>query len=230
MCEIWNVPILEIPRTFNIYLMIFLIAVWILLKVIWILFKKVIEILDFFLKLLVFCGLCTIIIAYYMKVKDLGKLEYGDFGPAPPELAELSGVQNFNLRLEFKIFKLRLILNNEGTRFYGEKMVPTQKDFRMREWVNDEKLNEFKELREPADAPICKYSKLQPNKPGKIIWFSGPPGAGKSTTAQLMGRKHGYVYYEGDCYNSMTNPFIDLNVDNPSLAQSDQIPLKVCTT
>ena len=75
MCEIWNVPILEIPRTYNIYLMIFLIAVWILLKVIWILFKKVIEILDFFLKLLVFCGLCTIIIAYYMKVKDLGKLE-----------------------------------------------------------------------------------------------------------------------------------------------------------
>ena len=163
------------------------------------------------------------------EAKDLGKLEYGDFGPAPPELAELSGVQNFNLRLEFKIFKLRLILNNEGTRFYAEKMVPTQKDFKMREWVNDEELNEFKELREPADAPICNYAKLQPNKPGKIIWFSGPPGAGKSTTAQLMGRKHGYVYYEGDCYNSMSNPFIDLNVDNPSLAQSDQTPLKVCT-
>ena len=160
---------------------------------------------------------------------NVGKLEYRDFGPAPSELAELSGIQNFNLRLEIKEFKLRLILNDEGTRFYAEKMIPTQKDFKMREWVNDEKLNEFKESREPADAPICKYAKLQPKKPGKIIWFSGPPGAGKSTTAQLMGRKHGYVYYEGDCYNSMTNPFIDLNVDNPSLAQSDQIPLKVYT-
>ena len=164
------------------------------------------------------------------EAKELyGKLVYGDFGPAPPELAELSGIQNFNLKLELNFFKLRLILNDEGTRYYAEKMVPTQKDFKMREWVNDEELNEFKELWEPADSPICKYAKLQPNKPGKIIWFSGPPGAGKSTTAQLMGRKHGYVYYEGDCYNSMSNPFIDLNVDNPSLAQSDQTPLKVCT-
>ena len=131
------------------------------------------------------------------EAKELyGKLVYGDFGPAPPELAELSGIQNFNLKLESNFFKLRLILNDEGTRYYAEKMVPTQKDFKMREWVNDEELNEFKELREPADAPICNYAKLQPNKPGKIIWFSGPPGAGKSTTAQLMGRKHGYVYYE----------------------------------
>ena len=35
------------------------------------------------------------------EAKDIyGKLVYGDFGPAPPELAELSGIQNFNLRLK----------------------------------------------------------------------------------------------------------------------------------
>ena len=160
---------------------------------------------------------------------NVGKLEYGDFGPAPSELAELSGIQNFNLRLQIKEFKMRLILNDEGTRFYGEKMIATQKNFKMREWVSNEMLNEFKESRESAEAPVCQYAKLQPDKLGKIIWFSGPPGAGKSTTAQLMGRKHGYVYYEGDCYYSMMNPFVDLNVDNPSLAQSDQTPLKVST-
>ena len=160
---------------------------------------------------------------------NVGKLEYGDFGPAPSELAELSGIQNFNLRLQIKEFKMRLILNDEGTRFYGEKMIATQKNFKMREWVSNEMLNEFKESRESAEAPVCPYAKLQPDKLGKIIWFSGPPGAGKSTTAQLMGRKHGYVYYEGDCYYSMMNPFVDLNVDNPSLAQSDQTPLKVST-
>ena len=44
-----------------------------------------------------------------------------------------------------------------------------------------------------------------------------------------MGRNHGYVYYEGDCYNSIANPFVDLNVDNPTMAQGDQTPLKVCT-
>ena len=161
------------------------------------------------------------------EAESIGRLEYGDFGSAPPELAELSGIQNFNLRLKRGEFKQRLILNDKGTRFYVEKFAATEKYFNIREWVNDEMLNKFKESRESADAPICQYAKLQPAKHGKIIWFSGPPGAGKTTTAQLMGRKHGHVYYEGDCYNSIMNPFVDLNVDDPSMAQSEQRPLKV---
>ena len=88
-------------------------------------------------------------------------------------------------------------------------------------------LNEFKESRESADAPICQYAKLQPAKLGKIIWFSGPPGAGKSTSAQLLGRNHGHVYFEGDCFFMFTNPFVDPNYENPSLAIGTQKPLKV---
>ena len=57
--------------------------------------------------------------------------------------------------------------------------------------------------------------------------FLGPPGAGKSTTAQLFGRNHGYVYYEADCYMSQVNPFVDLNADDPSLEQVRQTPLSV---
>ena len=49
---------------------------------------------------------------------------------------------------------------------------------------------------------------------------------GKSTSAQLLARSHGYVYYEADCFASMKNPFVPLNVDNPSLAQLTQKPLK----
>ena len=156
-----------------------------------------------------------------------GILEFGDFGPAPAELIELSGIQNFNVKAEFgESFKLNLILNDEGTRMFGPKS-NFQKNFMIKKWVNDDEFNEFKESREPADSPICQYAKLQPDNLGKIIWFSGPPGSGKSTTAQLIGRKHGYVYYEGDCFNSITNPFVDLNVDNPTLATLNQIPLKV---
>ena len=55
----------------------------------------------------------------------------------------------------------------------------------------------------------------------------GPPGSGKSTSAQLLGRKHGYVFYEGDCIMQSLNPFIDLNVDEPTMVQNEQIPIKV---
>ena len=56
--------------------------------------------------------------------------------------------------------------------------------------------------------------------------MSGPPGAGKSTTAQLMGKKAGYVYYEADC-SMVLNPFVPTNVDNPTLAAFKQKPIKV---
>ena len=106
---------------------------------------------------------------------------------------------------------------------------------------------------------VCPY-KIQPEKQGKLIWITGPPGLGmklfffhldfhflnilqsnfsqlpfthlpmaflgtkllqygfsfkltgfpcyhlsispkgKSTSAQLLARKHGYVFYEGDCF------------------------------
>ena len=55
----------------------------------------------------------------------------------------------------------------------------------------------------------------------------GPPGAGKSTSAQLLSRTEGYVYYEADCFGTFMNPFIDPNVEEPSLAQVSQRPLKV---
>ena len=45
---------------------------------------------------------------------------------------------------------------------------------------------------------------------------------GKSTTAQILARSYGYVYYEADCFGSMKNPYIPLDVQNPSLAQIHQ--------
>ena len=57
----------------------------------------------------------------------------------------------------------------------------------------------------------------------------GPPGAGKSTSGQLLGRNHGYVYYEADCFGMFANPFVDLHANDPSLEIARQKPLKVCT-
>ena len=64
------------------------------------------------------------------------------------------------------------------------------------------------------------------NWSGLIIWLSGAPGMGKSTSAQILARTHGYVYYEADCFMALKNPYVPLNVANPSLAQLSQKPLK----
>ena len=73
----------------------------------------------------------------------------------------------------------------------------------------------------------CPHIKPQPDKQGKIYWLSGPPGAGKSTTCQLMAREKGYIYYEADCTPQLINPFTDLNAENPSMASFTSKPLKV---
>ena len=61
---------------------------------------------------------------------------------------------------------------------------------------------------------------------GRILLLCGPPGTGKSTTAQLLARRLGYVYYECDTFAQLKNPFIDVNVENPSIAQLQQKILK----
>ena len=61
---------------------------------------------------------------------------------------------------------------------------------------------------------------------GKLLWFSGAPGMGKSTSAQLLARDNGYVYYEADAFNMMHNPFNPLDSENPSVETIKQKVLK----
>jgi len=156
-------------------------------------------------------------------------LIFGDFGPAPKDLVELTGIRNYNMRLPNagpnENFNIDMILNEEGTQISRMSLSPEEK-FKVIDWLSHEDLEALKESREFADAPICPYFKPQPDNVGRLIWISGPPGAGKSTTAQLLGRNYGYIYYEGDCWSNYVNPFLDLYVDNPTMFQNHQTPLK----
>ena len=49
---------------------------------------------------------------------------------------------------------------------------------------------------------------------------------GKSTSAQILARDHGFVYYEADAFGLMKNPFIDVNAAEASLATTRQRGLK----
>ena len=93
-------------------------------------------------------------------------------------------------------------------------------------WMSDEDLKELAENRDHKDTPSCPY-KIQPENQGRLVWLSGPPGAGKSTTGQLMGRDAGFVYLEADCSMNYLNPFVPTNVENPTIAGFQQKALKV---
>ena len=49
---------------------------------------------------------------------------------------------------------------------------------------------------------------------------------GKSTTAQILAREDGHVYYEADCFTKLKNPYIPLDAANPTMAQVNQKNLK----
>ena len=123
------------------------------------------------------------------------------------------------------LFEITGIVNKDGTQIHLKSFTPGSID--VIDWLSETEKNKILEDREPANAPVLPtYIRVQPENQGKLFWFSGPPGAGKSTTAQLMAKKYGYVYYEADCVRSFVNPFIDIDVPNPTMAQMNQKPLK----
>ena len=67
------------------------------------------------------------------------------------------------------------------------------------------------------EAPPLPY-KIQPKDVGKLLWITGAPGVGKSTTAQLLAKTAGYVYYEADCFTCCKNPYVPLDAEEPSIA------------
>ena len=53
-----------------------------------------------------------------LKPLGTGTRMYGDFGPAPQELVELTGIKNYNVK-SISIFERYLIVNPEGTKLYS---------------------------------------------------------------------------------------------------------------
>merc|ERR1712013_273498 len=168
------------------------------------------------------------------------QVEYGDFGEADPEVEKRSGGKTYNVKLTLRILNKEENNQNEGEAdaknfefsdlgvIFAEGRECSIKGFTGVAGLEKITNKEFEKMInnfDPIEAPPGPY-KVQPDKKGKIVWFTGAPGMGKSTCAQLLARNHGYVYYEADCFMGLKNPYVPLDVANPSMAQMHQKVLK----
>ena len=67
------------------------------------------------------------------------------------------------------------------------------------ELMDEEARKKLKEDQDPAENPSNNYT-AKPDDIGEIIWISGLTGIGKTTTAQVLKEKKGFVSHEGDCF------------------------------
>jgi len=148
-------------------------------------------------------------------------ITFGDFGEADPEVAEASGHSKYNVEMRYEAFGQSPV-DHGVMEPSGEKMTfKTMFGLWILEWITAEEAERLANDGDPILEPVCPY-KIQPEKQGKVIWITGPPGLGKSTSAQLLARKHGYVFYEGDCFFTLRNPYIPVDSKDPSMDQLKQ--------
>ena len=148
----------------------------------------------------------------------------GDFGAADPEVAKRTGQQLYNIRIVFYFGKDVTeygVVSLDGCRITTKCLMGICE----MEWITEEEAAALEEEGDPIDAPPGDY-KIQPEYQGKLLWLTGGPGLGKSTSAQLLGRNHGYVYYEADCFAGVKNPYVPKDAESPTMAQVNQKPLK----
>ena len=153
-----------------------------------------------------------------------GTWKFGEFGEAHPDVAKESGKSHYNVAISAwgGTWRPYAVLSDDGKKLTHYGMSHSVDVF---EWISEEEVAELKECGDPVDAPSHHY-KEQPENQGKLLWISGAPGLGKSTSGLLLGRKAGYVYYEADAFINHLNPFIPIDVDEPTLATFKQRCLK----
>ena len=149
-----------------------------------------------------------------------GSIKYGDFGESSPDIAKESGKTRYNVEISAwgGTWKPLAVLSDDGRKmiFYG-----MSRSVDCLEWMSKEETAEFISSGDPADAPPSHY-KIQPENQGKLLWISGAPGLGKSTSGLLLSRNSGYVYYEADAFMNHLNPYVPTDVEEPTLATFTQ--------
>ena len=153
-----------------------------------------------------------------------GTWKFGDFGDVHPDVLKETGKNRYNVESITwgGLFKIPMVVSDDGKlmTFFGLAKCVDYMD-----WLSEEALAEYIASGHPQDDLPHPY-KVQPDNQGKLVWISGPPGLGKSTSAMLLGKNEDYVYYEADCFMHHVNPYVSTDVDEPSLMMIRQMFLK----
>ena len=154
------------------------------------------------------------------------QIKLGDFGEAGPEIYKTTGQKSYNIEFIYtfgKDYTEPGVVSKDGLKITTKGMM----GITVLEWMTAKEAEavEVDAKWDPIEAPPGPY-KVQPDFLGKFLWITGAPGLGKSTSAQLLSKNYGYVYYEGDCFERCQNPYIPADVTNPTMAVFSQKPLK----
>ena len=148
----------------------------------------------------------------------------GDFGEADPHVVEMSGETNYTVELKTemmgKSWPTLMVVTDGGKKLLFKSSIKTV-PVSYFTWITQEEADVMAISGDPIAAPPSHY-KLEPERQGKLVWITGAPGLGKSTTAQMLSRHHGFVFYEGDCFFGLRNPYIPSDVPEASMAQFKQ--------
>ena len=117
------------------------------------------------------------------------KIQIGNFGKADPGIISATGKDLYDLKLTGfylgkDVFELGVVIGD------GAKIMTKGKDgISEFNWITEEEAEA-----DPIAAQPCPF-KIQPENPGKFSWIAGAPSLGKTTSANVLSRDHGYVYY-----------------------------------
>jgi len=163
----------------------------------------------------------TAIMHFGSGVTHTATISVGDYGKADQEVQDLTGVENSNVEISLRFGEQMMSMVGVVTNGGKKMTLRCSTGVAVLEWMTEEEAAAMMDDGDPINAPPGPY-KVQPENVGKLLWITGPPGLGKSTSAQLLAREHGYVYYEADCFTRCKNPYIPTNVEDPSIAQVRQ--------
>ena len=159
-----------------------------------------------------------------------GRWISGNFGEASEELQLITGISENNIELSYAFGpygtkNYQGIVTQDGKSCYVTSDDDPSKNLEEYHWLDEEAIKKISSGFEDINERSHPY-KVQPEtiigEKGNLIFLSGAPGCGKSITALKLAQKEDFVYYEGDCFIRMKNPYIPLDVKEPSLAHRNQ--------